>query len=88
MVDFSGGFSEETYTKNVTADELFTTMTDAFEKSSLMTCSTSSVNESLTGLMRDHVYTITRGKFFRINESFHSDYKQGAYLSDDCCGIP
>lgn len=64
MVDFSGGFSEETYTKNVTADELFITMTEAFEKSSLMTCSTSIVNESLTGLMRNHVYTITR--VFRV----------------------
>ena len=48
---------------HTTVDELFITMTEAFEKSSLMTCSTSIVNESLTGLMRNHVYTITRGKF-------------------------
>ena len=62
MVDFSGGFSEEYYTKNLSPDELFSTTIETFEKSSLMTCSTATVNELITGLMSDHVYTITRGK--------------------------
>ena len=62
MVDFSGGFSEEYELPKTVPDELFTTMKEAFEKSSLMTCSTPHhVNEEITGLMRDHVYTIIKG---------------------------
>ena len=62
MVDFSGGFSEEYYTKDLSPDELFSTTIETFEKSSLMTCSTATVNEVITGLMSNHVYTITRGR--------------------------
>ena len=61
MVDFSGGFSEEHYTKELSPDKLFLTSVQAFEKSSLMTCSTATVNEVVTGLMSDHTYTITKG---------------------------
>ena len=69
MVDFSGGFSEEYYTKDLSPDELFSTTIETFEKSSLMTCSTATVNELITGLMSDHVYTITRGTVAISTES-------------------